>query len=389
MERRKFILFGEPMIGPEEEAAVLEVLRSGWIGMGPKCQEFEAAFAAYVGTEHAIAVSSCTAALHLSLLALGVGKGDEVITTPFTFAATLNSILYVGARPVLVDIDPATLNIDPERVRTAITPRTKAIMPVHFGGLPCDMDALTAVSREKGVVIVEDAAHAVGAKWGNVRIGGISGTTACFSFYPNKNLATFEGGMVTTDSSLVAEKIKTMRLHGLDNEAWKRYHAGTQLTFSEAGMQGFKYNMTDMQAAMALVQLSKLEGFLDARELHARQLDEAFSALPVRRPTFRKAHRHGLHLYNLLLDHGRLDASRDEIVTEIREAGIGATVHYRVAHLHPYFREVIGHAHGDFPIAEKAAENILTLPIQPKLTQSDVAYIAQTVGDIIRRHCIT
>jgi dTDP-4-amino-4,6-dideoxygalactose transaminase len=373
----------------EEEGAVLEVMRSGWIGMGPRCEEFEERFAAYVGAPHAVSVSSCTAAIHLALRAVGIGQGDEVITTPLTFVATVNAILDAGARPVLVDIDPETLNMDPERCEMAITERTKAILPVHFAGLPADMGRICSIAANRGIRVIEDAAHAVGAEWNTRRIGGIPGSIACFSFYPNKNLATFEGGMVTTDSPEIAERVKVMRLHGLDKDAWKRYGEGAKRKLSEAVMWGMKGNMTDVQAAVALVQLGKLDGFMGAREANALRYDALFCRLPVRRPLARSGDRHGLHLYNLLLDASKLDVSRDEIVDEICGAGIGATVHYLPVHLHLHFQQVLGYGRGSFHAAECASETIITLPVQPKLSGDEVEYIGATVKSIIERHCVT
>jgi dTDP-4-amino-4,6-dideoxygalactose transaminase len=384
---RAFIPFGEPSLGEEEERAVLEVLRSGWIGMGPRCLAFERAFAEYVGAAHAVAVSSCTAALHLALLAARVGPGDEVITTPLTFAATLNAILYTGARPVLVDVAAGTGNLDPEQVERAATPRTKAILAVHFAGLPCDLDALPRIAERRGLALVEDAAHAVGAEWRGRRIGGTPNSIACFSFYPNKNITSGEGGMLTLDAADSARLAEGLRLHGLDSDAWGRYRAGASLTPSQVEALGYKYNMTDVQAAIGLVQLARIEQFLATRESNARTLDEAFRGLPVRRPQETRPHRHALHLYNLVLDLERLDASRDEIVAEIRAAGVGATVHYLPVHLHPYFRRTLGHGPGSFPAAEELGNSILTLPVQPKLTADDLAHVATTARAVIGRHC--
>jgi len=384
-----FIAFGKPVFGEEEIKAVTEVLKSGWIGMGPKCIEFEQAFAQYVGSPFAVSVSSCTAALHLALAALDIGPEDEVITTPFTFVATVGAIEYVGARPVLVDIDPRTLNINPELVERAITSKTKAIIPVHFGGLPCAMERLTGIAKKHGVAIVEDAAHAIGARWRSTMIGGIPGSIACFSFYPNKNITTIEGGMITTDSRTLADKFTIMRLHGLDNEAWRRYNQGSQLTFSEAVMRGFKYNMTDVSAALGICQLRKLEDFLTARERYAEIYNQYFVDLPCtiqyQQTSTCTGDRHALHLYILTLDLEKLDTTRDAIVQEIRDNGIGATVHYRAIHLHPYFRR-LGYLLGSLPHSERISHSVITLPLTPSMSEEDATRVAQITRAVILRH---
>ncbi|MEK7463246.1 MAG: DegT/DnrJ/EryC1/StrS aminotransferase family protein, partial [Patescibacteria group bacterium] len=240
---KKFIVFGKPSFNKEELKAVKQVLDSGWVGMGPRCEEFEKLFAEYVGAKYAVSVSSCTAALHLALLAANVGPGDEVITTTLTFVATTNAIEYAGAKPVLVDIDPHTLNIDPKLIGAAITKKTKAIIPVHYGGLPCEMNKIFAIAKKHGLAVVEDAAHAIASRWKGKMIGGLKNSLACFSFYPNKNMTSVEGGMVTTDNKKIAENIKITRLHGMDNEAWKRYRGGKKIIRSEMVMLGFKYNL--------------------------------------------------------------------------------------------------------------------------------------------------
>jgi dTDP-4-amino-4,6-dideoxygalactose transaminase len=384
-EERDFILFGKPTIGEDEIAAVTEVLRSGWIGTGPKCAEFETAFAEYVGAPYARAVSSCTAALHLSLVAAGVREGDEVITTPFTFVATVNAIEHAGAKPVFADIDEQTLNISVREVQKILTYRTRAIIPVHFGGLPCNMDDLLRTGGER-VAIIEDAAHAVGARYNHTMIGGIPGSVACFSFYANKNMTTIEGGMVTTDSEEVAREIELLRLHGLDNEAWRRHRAGKQLTFAEAVRPGFKCNMSDVNAAVGLCQLAKLEEGIRWREKHAQIYDEAFSGVPgcagQWRPESTITNRHALHLYVLVLNPKRFTTTRDELVQEMRDHGIGATVHYRAVHHHAQF-------HDDprkYPVSVRMSKNIFTLPLQPSMTEEEVGYVATTVREIIERH---
>src|SRR3989338_649384 len=384
-----FIAFGKPVFGEEEIKAVTEVLKSGWIGMGPKCIEFEQAFAEYVGSPFAVSVSSCTAALHLALAALDIGPEDEVITTPFTFVATVSAIEHVGARPVFVDIDPATLNITPALIESAITRKTKAIIPVHFGGLPCAMERLIGIAKDHGIAIVEDAAHAIGARYKNTMIGGFKGSIACFSFYPNKNITTIDGGMITTDSQELADKFKIMRLHGLDNEAWRRYSQGHQLTFSEAVMMGFKYNMTDVSAALGICQLRKLEDFLSARERYAEIYNQHFIDLPCtiqyQQTPIHTGDRHALHLYTLTLDLETLDTTRDAIVQEIRDNSIGATVHYRAIHLHPYFRR-LGYTSRSLPHSERISNSVITLPLTPSMSEEEIERVASVTREVIVRH---
>jgi dTDP-4-amino-4,6-dideoxygalactose transaminase len=385
--KRSFILFGKPSFGDEEIQAVTEVLRSGWIGMGPKTLEFEKAFANYVGAEHAVAVSSCTAALHLSLLAVGVRPGSEVITTPLTFVATINAIRQTGARAVLVDIDPATFNLDPEKIEKFVSSKTHAIIPVHFGGLSCNMDALASiVERHPTIKLIEDAAHAVGTRHADgKRVGGNNETLTCFSFYPNKNMTSVEGGMITTGLFEIAEKLKVMRMHGLNNEAWSRFSAGTKLMNQDAVMPGFKYNMTDVQAAIGLCQLRKLEEFQRVRESYAEMYDAYFKGLPCRKQP-RTPGRHALHLYVLVLDPESLNISRNELVQEIREHQIGAGVHYDAIHLLSYPGKMLGYRRGDFPNAEYVSDNIFTLPLTPSMNAADVRYVGETVRSIIQSH---
>ena len=385
--RGEYLVFGAPCLGPEEIDEVIDTLRSGWIGTGPKTQLFEKNFADYIGCRHALAVNSCTAGLHLSLLLSGVRPGDEVITTPMTFAATANVIMHVGARPVFVDIDPDALNIDPRRIEEAVTSRTRAILPVHFGGLPCDLDAIDAAACRYGLRVVEDAAHAIGAQHRGRKIGN-RGTLTSFSFYANKNMTTGEGGMITTDDDRLAEQIEIYRLHGLSTDAWRRYSA-KELIGSEVVAAGFKYNMTDLQASLGLHQLNKIERFLQRREEIAQQYDEAFSDLPEARlqvrPSPGGATRHALHLYLLQLNLDRLTDDRDAIVRALRAENIGAAVHYRALHLHPYYAAALPYRPGDFPVAERVSESVLSLPISPAMTDEDVRDVIRAVENVLWR----
>lgn len=275
--REKMLLFGAPWFGQEEYDEVLDTLKSGWISTGPKTRQFEQEFAAYVGADYAVGLNSCTAGLHLSLVVLGIGPGDEVIVPTLTFGATANIVEHVGARPALVDVDATTLTIDPAAVERALTPRTRAIIPVHYAGMPCDLDALHTLADPRGIVIVEDAAHAIGAKYKGRTIGALSPLTN-FSFYANKNLSTAEGGMATTNDAALEQRLRVYHLHGLSRDAWKRYHT-KEFSLSEVVAPGFKYNMTDVQASLGIHQLRKQEAFIARREELASFYDEAFSEL--------------------------------------------------------------------------------------------------------------
>ncbi len=374
-----FLAFGVPSLGPEEEAAVLRVMRSGWIGTGPEVAAFEEEFAAAVGARHAVAVSSCTAALHLALLGAGVGPGDEVVTPTLTFVATANAILHAGARPVLVDVEPDTFNLDPEQVERALTPRTRALLPVHFAGRACDMTPLRRIAARHGLALIEDAAHAVGATYADGRpVGG--GTDACFSFYPNKNLTSCEGGMLTTRSAARARRYRRLRLHGLSNDAWKRY-GSRELVRSEMQELGFKYNMTDLQAALGRVQLGRLEGFLTAREEQAACYREALGRLErLSGPPPDGPGRHAWHLFTVSAD----GIDRDEGLLELRRRGVGAAVHYQPVHLQPWYRRTLGHAPGRFPVAEHVGATTFSLPIGPQLGEADLARVIDALAALDR-----
>lgn len=385
--RSTFLPFGAPCLGEEEIAEVVDTLRSGWIGTGPKTHRFERAFAQLVGARYAVAVNSCSSALHLSLIVAGIGPGDEVITTPLTFAATANAIEHVGARPVFVDIDRRTLNIDPQRIADALTPRTRAIVPVHFGGLPCPMDEIGRLAAEHRLIVIEDAAHALGARYRGRMIGSLSAFT-CFSFYANKNVTTAEGGMVTTGDPTIDERLRRLRLHGLRHDAWQRFQTRRFMP-SDVIEPGFKYNMPDLAAALGLAQLPKLESFLEAREKIARRYDEAFADLPVRtQPRPSNGDRHALHLYVLILEPGRFRVHRNAIIEALRAENIGAALHYRALHTHPYYREKYHHRPEDFPEALRVGEHILSLPLTPAMNDQDVDDVIRAVHKVLRAYLI-
>ena len=385
--RPTFLPFGTPTIGPRERNAVLNVLESGWIGQGRLCEEFERQVAAYVGAPHGVFVNSATAGLHLSLMALGIKAGDEVITTPMTFVATVNVIEHCGATPVLADIDPLTLNISPDAVAGAITPRTKAVIGVHFAGRPFDLDGVRRAIGDS-IPIVEDAAHAIGGKFPGSRMIGSSGNLTVFSFYANKNITTGEGGLIVTNDDAVAKRLRIMRQHGLSSDAWERF-SGKRSSASLAILPGFKYNSTDLNAALGLVQLTRIEEFLSRREAIAALYDRAFAETEelelLERPNAGGA-RHALHLYIVKLKLDRLHLTRDEMVAALRDRNVGAGVHYAAIHLHPFYRNAYGWRPEQFPAALGVSNEVLSLPGQPTMTDKDVEYVAQTVKFVLSRY---
>lgn len=377
------VAFHRPPIGEEEIAAVVETLRSGWITMGPKTAEFENAFASAIGARHAIAVSSCTAALHLGLNALGIGAGDEVITSTYTFTATVATILHAGARPVLADCMPDTLNIDPEDIRRKITPRTRAIVPVHFAGHPVAMDAIEALARDHGLIVLEDAAHALPAAFEGRTIGTLSALTA-FSFYATKNITTGEGGMLTTDDEALADRLRQRRLHGMSRDAWRRYTAEGSWRYDVA-YPGFKYNMTDINAALGLVQLKKMERFRVAREAIATRYSEHFRKIPeLETPSTRPNVKHSWHLYVLRL-RPSAKISRDRLIEALKQRGIGTSQHFIPIHMHSYYQNALGVRAEHYPVASAAADSSLSLPLYPDLSEREVERITSVVGQLVQQ----
>ncbi len=380
--RSSFLVFGQPDIREPEIQEVVKTLRSKWIGTGPKVEQFEKEFARYIGCKHALALSSCTAGLHLSLETLRVGPGDEVITTPISFVATANVIVHCGARPVFVDVDRKTMNIDPERVKNALSSRTKVILPVHMAGRPCDMDALLELREKHGLFLVEDAAHAIEAMYKNKKIGTIGDLTA-FSFYATKNLVTGEGGMVTTNNDAWADEIRIKRLHGLSKDAWKRYSA-EGFRHYEALYPGYKYNMTDIQASLGIHQLARIEENLKRREHIWKMYTDAFSDLPeIEIPPEENHIRHARHLFIILLNLEALTISRDEFMAALKAENIGCGIHFKAIHLHKFYREKFGYKRGDFPNAEWISDRTLSLPLSPALTDEDVHDVIEAVRKIV------
>ena len=380
--RKDYLVFGAPDIRSAEIGEVVAALKSGWIGTGPRTAAFEEAFRRYVGAECARAVNSCTAALHLTMLAAGIGRGDEVITCPMTFAATANAVLHAGATPVFVDCLWPTGLMDPARVEAAITPRTRALLPIHLAGRVCDMDALQDIAARRGLLLIADAAHAIEARWKGRSVGAL-GDAACFSFYVTKNVTTAEGGMITTRHADWAARAEVLALHGQTRGAWKRY-SDEGFKKYEIVAAGFKYNMTDLQAALGLHHLARVEDSLVRREAIWRRYDEAFADLPVATPPPAEPHtRHARHLYTLLIDPGRVGATRDVFQDALHRLNIGTGIHYVSLHLHRFYRERFGFAPDDFPNARRISEQTLSLPLSPKLTDRDVADVIEAV----RRLC--
>lgn len=381
--RQDFLPFSPPTVGEEEVAAVSEVLRSAWITTGPKTRQFEQKFCNYLRAPGALALNSCTAALHTALEALEVGPGDEVITTPMTFAASVNVIEHVGARPVLVDVQADTLNIDPFKIEAAITKHTKAIIPVHYTGHPADMDAITQIADKHYLAVLEDAAHALPAKYKGRYIGA-SANPVAFSFYATKNLTTAEGGMLTGTPEFL-DRARIISLHGMSRDAWRRYDKGGNW-FYEVVMPGFKYNMTDIQAAMGLVQLQRLGGFQKRRQEIVAKYQDAFSPVdalecPVERSDVESA----WHLYVLRLRPEVLRISRNDFIENLKKRNIGTSVHFIPIHLHPYYRGKYGWKPEDFPVAYQNYQRLLSLPLHPGLTGFEAADVIEAVLDLVKQ----
>lgn len=382
--RSTFLPFSRPTVGPEEIQEIVDSIHSGWITTGPKVERFAEELGRYLNAPYVAPVSSATAGLHVALLALNIGPGDEVITTPLTFAATANVIVLTGATPVFADIDPRTLQIRPEEVKKKITKKTKAIMPVHFAGQPADLEALTDTANQHGLAVIEDAAHAIGTEYKGKKIGSFK-TTSVFSFHPNKNMTTGEGGAVATHDPAVFEKVSLLRFHGMDKNAWKRFDKSGSARY-DITLPGFKYNMMDIQAAMGLHQLKKLEGFIKTRAALAEKYQRAFSGTkgilrPVAVPY---PHRHAWHLYTPLIDIDALKMTRDEFMKELKDRNIGSGLHYTAVHEFSYYAKTYGYRPADFPDAHYVSDRILSLPLFPGMTEQDQDDVVETVKDICR-----
>jgi len=379
----RFLVFGSPAIEEAEIQEVVASMRSGWLGTGPKVARFENDFRAYKGANHAVAVSSCTAALHLSMLAANLKPGDEVLTTALTFCSTVNAIIHSGATPVLVDVDPITMNIDPEQVEARITPKTKALLPVHFAGHPCDMDILCDIAERHKLIIIEDCAHAIETEYKG-RKAGTFGDFGCFSFYVTKNVITGEGGMVLTRREEDAARIKMLALHGMSKDAWKR--------FSDEGYKhyyvvecGYKYNMMDLQAAIGIHQLERVERNWQKRGDIWKCYNEALSDLPIELPTDPEPEsRHAYHLYTIRMDKDRTGISRDDFLNAMTANNIGVGVHYMSIAEHPYYQKTFGWKPEDYPNAMRIGRETVSLPLSAKLTDKDMKDVIMTLSKILK-----
>lgn len=380
-ETAQYLPFHRPRIEQEEIDAMVAVLKTGWLTTGPKVKEFEEAFAQFIGARYALAVSSCTAALHLALDAIGLREGDEVLLPALTFTATAEVVTYFRAKPVLVDSEGCHFNLDPNELEEQVTPRTRAIIPVHFTGHPCDMESLTDLASRKNLPIIEDAAHAFPAKYRR-RFVGTMGRLTAFSFYATKTLSTGEGGMITTEDDTLASRITMMRLHGLSKDAWKRYSAEGSWRY-DVMEAGYKYNLTDMQAALGLAQLRKAEAMRQERtrlaELYTKGLAESQA---FRLPEVSPDVQHAWHLYVILLRPGALTIHRDVMIEELRRRGIGTAVHFIPLNLHSYYQTRWGYRRGQFPVAEDYAERCLSLPLFPGMTSQDVERVIESLNEV-------
>lgn len=377
-----FLVFGAPSIEDAEIAEVVASLKSGWLGTGPKTARFEEDFRDYKGGRFAVAVNSCTAALHLSMVAADLEPGSEVITTPLTFCATVNAIIHAGLTPVLADVDPVSMNIHPQEIERRVGPESRAVLPVHFAGRPCEMDAICAIADASGLTVIEDCAHAIESQYKGVSTGNF-GDFGCFSFYVTKNVITGEGGMVLTRSEESASRIKNLALHGMSKDAWKR--------FSDDGYKhyfvmecGYKYNMTDIQAAIGIHQLSRVEeNWLRRTEIWERY-NEAFADLPIDLPAPTESHeRHAHHLYTILVDEKKAGISRDGFLDSLQSRGIGVGVHYLSIPEHPFYRERFGWRPEDFPNATRIGRQTVSLPLSAKLTDGDVERVIGAIRSVL------
>ncbi len=420
MSYDKFIPYSLPLIEDEEIAEVLDTLRSGWITTGPKTREFETKFAKYIGCKHAIAVNSCTAALHLALDAIGIKEGDEVITSPMTFAATAEVIRYFKAKPVFIDIDPLTMNIDAGRIERYLSAinknqasRPKAIIPVHYTGYPCDMDSVRRLAEKYGLKVIEDAAHALPSYFKG-KIIGSTGDITCFSFYATKNITTGEGGMVTTNNDEWAERMRIMSLHGISKDAWNRYSAEGSWYY-EIIAPGYKYNLTDIAASLGIVQLRKADRLWKRRTEIAGMYNQAFKDIPELELPFNNFSnsihrndiglrtsdsglqtiepalqpsetRHSWHLYVIRLNLEGLSIDRNRFIEELKAMGIGTSVHFIPLHIHPYYRDMYDYKPEDFPVAYETYKRIISLPIYPKMTDVDVKRVVESVRQVVSRN---
>jgi dTDP-4-amino-4,6-dideoxygalactose transaminase len=381
----KFLPFHRASIGEDEMKAVREVLESGWLTTGPRVREFESAFGSYIGAREAVAVSSCTAGLHLALAAIGISEGDEVILPTMTFAATGEVVLYFKARPVLVDCAEGSFHMDPDKVASAVTSRTRVVLPVHYAGYASEMDPILDIARRHSLKVVEDAAHALPSRYKGKMVGTL-GDITCFSFYATKTLTTGEGGMATTENPEYAERIRILGLHGITRDAWKRYTAEGSWRYDILDV-GYKYNLTDLQAALGLVQLAKCDAMCARRAALAERYTQSLETLSVfETPRTPKDVTHAWHLYVLRVNPSELRISRDRVIEELKLRGIGTSVHFIPLHFHPLYQRSLGYRTGQFPNAERNFERAISLPIYPAMTDQDADGVIEALHDIAHIH---
>ena len=380
--RKDFLIFGSPHLGAAEQQEVLDSMQQAWLGTGPKVEQFESAFSEYKSAPAVAAVSSCSAALHLSCLALGLKPGDEVITTAMTFCATINAIIHAGATPVLADIDPATLNIDPQEVVKKITSKTRAILVVHFAGRPCAMSEISAIAKKYKLKVIEDCAHALETEYHGQKAGTL-GDLGCFSFYATKNITTGEGGMVISRDEALVETVKVLAMNGLSADAWQRFSDEGYKHYAVTGL-GFKYNMMDLQAAIGIHQLKKVEAFWHRREKLWGFYMENLQALPLTLPLPAESQtRHGYHLFTIRIDEERAGITRDDFLQEMTRRKIGVGVHYLPIPEHPYYRTTYGWDPAAYPHARKYGFETVSIPLSPKLSDRDAMDVVEAITDIL------
>jgi dTDP-4-amino-4,6-dideoxygalactose transaminase len=382
--RDTFLPFCKPYIGDEEKNEVIAALESGWLSTGPRTKQFELEMQNYVGARHSVALSSCTAGLHVALVAGGIQPGDEVITSPFTFVSTANVILHLGARPVFVDIHPETYNMDVSKIEERITSRAKAIIPVHYAGQACDMDPIMELARKHNLLVIEDAAHGIGTKYKGQLLGSWDDRVTIFSFYATKTMTTGEGGLLATGIEEIANKARILSLHGITHDAWKRYSA-TGSWYYEVVSPGYKYNMTDIQAALGLCQLKRLEGFIARREEICQTYNKAFELIQeIVTPLVSPDARHARYIYPILVQESMLKINRSQFIDALRAENLGTSVHFIPVHLHPYYRETFGYKRGDYPVTESVYDRLISLPLFPHMNIQDVQDTIKAVERIVR-----
>ena len=382
-KRKDFLLLAKPMIGNEEVNAVIRTLKSGWLTTGPNVKEFEEKMQKYLGCKKAVGLTSCTGGLHIALAALGIGPGDEVIVPTYTFVASAHVVVWLGATPVLVDVEKDTFNIDPNKIEEAITPKTKAIIPVHFAGHSCDIDKILAIAKKHNLYVIEDAAHAIGTEYKGIKIGNFGDATV-FSFYVTKTMTTAEGGMVVTNNEELGNKLRRYSYFGVDKDAFNRYSdKGTW--YYEIVDLGYKYNMDNIQGALGLEQLNKIDFFIKKRRQLASLYNDLLQKIPgINVPIEKNYTKHTYHLYPILVQSHDKNLKRDQMIEKLKEYNIGTSVHFIPLHLHPYYQKQFGYKKGDFPNAEYLFEREISLPLFPGMSEQDVRYVANALYEIMK-----